>query len=74
MTPPQGLWKPLGRVFMFTLIASIPLAICGKGKSRFLVLGWAAVVVVATAMDFYVGDGLTQARLRYCWRNGDYAH
>jgi hypothetical protein len=52
MTPPQGLWKPLGRVFMSTLVASVALAICGKGKPRFLVLGWAAAVVVATAMIF----------------------
>jgi hypothetical protein len=52
MTPPLGLWRPFGRVFMCTLVSTLPLAAFGKGKPRFLVVGWAAAIVVATAMVF----------------------
>jgi hypothetical protein len=35
-----------------TLLASIALAILGKGKPRFVVLGWAGATVFALAMTF----------------------
>ncbi len=52
LAPAPGLWKSLGPIFTWTLIASVILAILGKGKARFLVLGWAAAVVFALAMVF----------------------
>jgi hypothetical protein len=52
LTPSPGLWKSLGPIFRWTFVTSVLLAISGKGKPRFLVLGWAAAVVVAMAMVF----------------------
>jgi hypothetical protein len=52
LDPQPGLWKSLGPIVGWTLVTSVLLAILGKGKPRFLVLGWAAAVVVANAMVF----------------------
>jgi|ERR1700687_4642517 len=52
LSPSPGLWKSLGPIFTWTLVTSVLLAILGKGKPRFLVLGWAAAVVVAMALIF----------------------
>jgi hypothetical protein len=46
-----GVWQILVRVFWWTLAASVALAILGKGKGRFLVLGAAVSAVFA---DFAV--------------------
>jgi hypothetical protein len=52
LSPSPGLWKSLGPISTWTLVTSVLLASLGKGKSRLLVLGWAASVVVAMAMIF----------------------
>jgi hypothetical protein len=52
LTPSPGVWKSLGRIFSWTLGTSVLLAICGKGKTRLLVLGWSAAAIVATALVF----------------------
>src|SRR5579885_1527158 len=36
MIPTPGLWKSLGPISAWTLVASVPLAILGKGKARLL--------------------------------------
>jgi hypothetical protein len=52
MNPSPRVWKSLGPVFSWTLATSVLLAICGKWKTRLLVLGWSAAAVVATALVF----------------------
>jgi hypothetical protein len=47
LLPSPGLWKPLGPVFMWTLCASIVLALLGKGKPRLMILGWASAITTA---------------------------
>jgi hypothetical protein len=48
MGPSPGLWKTLGPLFRWTLIAGVALAILGKGRGRLLVVasGLADVFVV----------------------------
>jgi len=48
----RGLWKTLGPIFRGTLLASVALAILGKGKPRIYVLGWTAAILVAIALIF----------------------
>jgi hypothetical protein len=50
--PPPGLWKLLGPVLKWTLIASVVLATLGKGKGRILVLGGSVSVVLVMAIVF----------------------
>jgi len=52
MDTPPGLWKPLAAVVKWTLLASLLFAVLGKGRGRFLVLGWAAADVFAVAMVY----------------------
>lgn len=52
LTPPPGLWKTFGPIFSRALIASVVLAIFGKGKPRAYTLGWAAAILVALSMTF----------------------
>jgi hypothetical protein len=52
LIPPSGIWKALGPIFSWTLAASVVLAICGKGRTRLLVLGWSGAAVLATALVF----------------------
>lgn len=47
MGTPPGVWLIFGRVFWWTLLASVVLAIVGKGNGRFFVLGAALAVVLA---------------------------
>jgi hypothetical protein len=51
MGTPPGAWQILVRVFWWTLLASVILAIVGKGKGRVFVLGAAVAAVLA---DFAV--------------------
>ena len=51
MGAPPGAWQILVRVCWSTLLASVILAIVGKGKGRFFVLGAAVAAVLA---DFAV--------------------
>ena len=51
MGTPPGAWQILVRVYNWTLLASVILAIVGKGKGRFFVLGAAVAAVLA---DFAV--------------------
>ena len=51
MGTPPGAWQILVRVFYWALLASVILAIVGKGKGRFFALGAAVAAVVA---DFAV--------------------
>jgi hypothetical protein len=46
MGTPPGVWQTLGRVFRWMLVVSVALAILGKGKGRFLVLGAAVSAVL----------------------------
>ena len=50
MDPSPGLWKSLGPIIRWTLIASIAFAALGKGKGRFLVLVCAVADVFAIAI------------------------
>jgi hypothetical protein len=52
MLPTPGLWKSLGPISTWTLVTSVLLATLGKGKIRFLMLGWAGATVFAEAMIF----------------------
>ena len=40
MTPPPGLWKALGPVAIWSLVASVILGAFGKGKWRLMFLAW----------------------------------
>lgn len=51
MGTPPGTWQILVRVYNWTLLTSVILAIVGKGKGRFFVLGAAVAAVLA---DFTV--------------------
>ena len=51
MGTPPGAWQILVRVYNWTLLASVILAIVGKGKGRLFVLGAAIAAVLA---DFAV--------------------
>jgi len=50
MTPPLGLWKPAGRAAFCALIAALTLAGFASGKRRWLLMGWAAAVIVVEVM------------------------
>ena len=47
MGTPPGPWRILDRTFWWTLLPSIVLAIVGKGRGRFFVLGAAVACVLA---------------------------
>jgi hypothetical protein len=47
MGTPPGVWRILDRVFWWTLLSSIVLAIVGKGRGRFFVFGAAVAAVLA---------------------------
>ena len=52
MEPSPGLWRTLGPIFRYTLIASVALAVFGKGKPRMYVLGWTAAILVGITLIF----------------------
>ena len=52
MDPSPGLWKSLGPIIKWTLVASVAFVALGKGKGRFLVLKWAVADVFAVAMVY----------------------
>ena len=52
MDPSPGLWKTLGPAFRSTMIATVVLAIFGKGKPRIYVLGWTATILVGITLIF----------------------
>ena len=47
MGTPPGAWQILVRVHNWTLLASVILAIVGKGRGRFFVFGAAVAAVLA---------------------------
>jgi hypothetical protein len=44
MTPSPGIWKVIGRISAWFLIASLALSAFGKGKWRSLIPAWAATL------------------------------
>ena len=52
MEPSPGLWRTLGPIFRYTLVASVSLAVLGKGKPRMYVLGWTAAILVGITLIF----------------------
>ena len=52
MAPSPGLWKTLGPIFRYTMIASAALAVFGKGKPRMYVLGWTVAILVGITLIF----------------------
>jgi hypothetical protein len=52
MDPSPGLWKFLGPTIKWTLLASLALAVVGKGKGRFLILASVLADILAVVMVF----------------------
>lgn len=52
LDPSPGLWKSLGPTIKWTLLASVALAVVGKGKGRFLVLASVLADILAVLMVF----------------------
>jgi len=50
LEPSPGLWRYLGPINKWTLLASVAFASLGKGKGRFVVLGWAVADVLTVMM------------------------
>jgi hypothetical protein len=46
MTPPLGLWRPAGLAAFCALISAVTLAGFATGKTRWLLMGWGAAVIV----------------------------
>jgi hypothetical protein len=50
MTPPSGLWQPIGRAAFYAWIAAIPLSAAAIHKRRALLLGWSVASIVVQVM------------------------
>ena len=52
MMPSPGIWKVMGRISGWTLVASLALSIFGKGKWRLLIPGWAVSYALVVYLIF----------------------
>jgi hypothetical protein len=50
--PPSGLWKSLGRIAFWALVASVALGALGKGQLRLWFLAWAAALAFVSYTIF----------------------
>jgi hypothetical protein len=50
MTPPLGIWKPVGQASYCALIATLVLALFATGKRRWLLVSWAVAFVIVEVL------------------------
>lgn len=50
--PLPGIWRIVGRLSLWALVATLLLTALGKGKWRLFILGWAAAYALAVCLVF----------------------